>query len=65
MPRTTAFVVYEEDGTQDRLFTGYRISTQIFRGGRGMIRVYDKRGRVALVWHASKVYEITKTFNRG
>lgn len=53
-------VIYDSDGTVDRIISGHRVSTQILEGRRAVITVYNRRGKVVRVLQLSRVYEIDK-----
>jgi hypothetical protein len=57
----TVTVVHYVDGTvTEVVLTGARISTQLWGGGRALIKVFDAKGDRVRCWHGSQVFTIDK-----
>lgn len=55
-------VLYEvADTTHTLVIEAYHITTQNWRGGRAIIRTYNKKGKEKMVYHFGKAYLIEKT----
>lgn len=53
-----AHIIYDADGTQHFYIKGFLITTQLFKNGTGLVKVFNKKGREVRAYNFNKAYFI-------